>query len=149
MEQSKPPHQRGVYCDRDISNRAPSTENIRPKAVCFCSVCDMPVKILSLELKRVDVESMCLLRLEFFWLGVQSHGDLDFHLGLRVPLFRRGPMRILACAACLFASLFCARGAIGQTAPSSPDHPWHTAAEQKIEAGAKGLRDSRFSVDPD
>jgi len=57
-------------------------------------------------------------------------------------------MRILACAACLFASVCCAVGAIGQTAPSSPDHPWHTAAEQKIEADAKGLRDSRFSVDP-
>jgi outer membrane protein TolC len=57
-------------------------------------------------------------------------------------------MRILACAACLFASLSCAVGAIGQTAPSSPDHPWHSAAEQKIEADAKGLRDSRFSVDP-
>src|SRR6516165_8639585 len=57
-------------------------------------------------------------------------------------------MRILACAACLFASLSCAGGAIGQTAPSSPDHPWHTASEQKIEADAKGLRDSRFSVDP-
>ena len=91
---------------------------------------------------------MCLLRVEFFGLGVQSHGDLDFQLGLRVPLLRRGAMRILACAACLFASLLCAGGAIGQTAPSSPDHPWHTAAEQQIEAGAKGLRDSRFSVDP-
>ena len=31
-------------------------------------------------------------------------------------------MRILACAACLFASVCCAVGAIGQTAPSSPDH---------------------------
>src|SRR5215469_16174400 len=91
---------------------------------------------------------MCLLRLEFFGLGVQRHGGLDLQLGLRVPSFRRGTMRILACAACLFASVGCAVGAIGQTAPSSPDHPWHTAAEQKIEADAKGLRDSRFSVDP-
>jgi outer membrane protein TolC len=57
-------------------------------------------------------------------------------------------MRILACAACLFASLSCEGGAIGQTAPGSPDHPWHTAAEQKVEADAKRLHDSRFSVDP-
>jgi len=57
-------------------------------------------------------------------------------------------MRILACATCLFASLFCARRACGQTAPGSPDHPWHAAAEQMIEADAKGLHASKFSVDP-
>lgn len=57
-------------------------------------------------------------------------------------------MRILACAACLFTSLFCVNNAFGQTAPGSSDHPWHAAAEQQIKADAKGLHDSKLSVDP-
>ena len=58
-------------------------------------------------------------------------------------------MRNLSSAAWLFPFLFCASSSFGQTAPGSPDHPWRTAAELKIEADAKEFRDSRFSVDPD
>ena len=57
-------------------------------------------------------------------------------------------MRILSSAACLLIVLCCGSRAFGQTAPTSLDHPWRTAAEQKIEAEASGLRDSRFTVDP-
>lgn len=37
--------------------------------------------------------------------------------------------------------------ALAQTAPSSPDHPWHAPGELRIEADAKKVSDSRFSLD--
>jgi len=50
--------------------------------------------------------------------------------------------------AVLFVLLPFASRALGQSAPVSPDQPWHASAEQKIEADAKSLLDSRFNVDP-
>jgi outer membrane protein TolC len=38
--------------------------------------------------------------------------------------------------------------ALAQGAPASPDHPWHTVGEQRIETGAKNFRSPRFSTDP-
>jgi outer membrane protein TolC len=57
-------------------------------------------------------------------------------------------MKIPFCLARLSPFLFFAIRGFAQTAPDSPNHPWHAAAEHGIEADAKGLRDSRFSVDP-
>ena len=34
-----------------------------------------------------------------------------------------------------------------QSAPVSPDHPWHTSAELKIEADARKIPDLRFNID--
>jgi len=51
-------------------------------------------------------------------------------------------------AAVLFVLLLFASRALGQRAPASPDQPWHSSHERKIEADAKNLRDSRFNVDP-
>ena len=48
----------------------------------------------------------------------------------------------------LFVLLLFASRALGQSAPVSPDQPWHASDERKIEAVAKNLRDSRFNVDP-
>jgi len=62
-----------------------------------------------------------------FWLGI---------VGNPLPI------------ATLFVLLLFARCALGQSAPVSPDQPWHASAERKIEADAKHLRDSRFNVDP-
>jgi outer membrane protein TolC len=62
-----------------------------------------------------------------FWLGI---------VGNPLPI------------AVLFDLLLFASRALGQSAPVSPDQPWHASAERKIEADAKNLRDSRFSVDP-
>src|SRR5258708_32050955 len=62
-----------------------------------------------------------------FWLGIVGN-----------------PLR----AAALFALLPLASRALGQSAPVSPDQPWHASDERKIEADAKHLRDSRFNVDP-
>src|SRR5258708_12589748 len=50
--------------------------------------------------------------------------------------------------AVLFVFLLFASRALGQSAPVSPDQPWHASDERKIEADAKNLRDSRFNVDP-
>ena len=50
--------------------------------------------------------------------------------------------------AVLFVLLLFASRALGQSAPGSPDQPWHASDERKIEADAKNLRDSRFNVDP-
>jgi outer membrane protein TolC len=37
---------------------------------------------------------------------------------------------------------------LAQSAPVSPDHPWHAVGEQRIEADAKNLREPKFSTDP-
>lgn len=34
-----------------------------------------------------------------------------------------------------------------QSAPVSPDHPWHTPTELKIEADARKIPDLRFTID--
>ena len=34
-----------------------------------------------------------------------------------------------------------------QSAPVSPDHPWHTSTELKIEADARRIPDLRFNID--
>jgi outer membrane protein TolC len=38
--------------------------------------------------------------------------------------------------------------ALAQSAPLSPDHPWHGVGEQRIETDAKNSRESSFSIDP-
>ena len=54
----------------------------------------------------------------------------------------------MAYVAAVAAFLSCSLCAFGQTAPSSPDHPWHTSAEQQLEAEAKGVHNPGFGVDP-
>src|SRR6266851_6820729 len=39
--------------------------------------------------------------------------------------------------------------AFAQTAPASPDRPWHSPGEQQIKDDAKRFRESRFSIEPD
>jgi len=64
------------------------------------------------------------------------------------PLVRQSTVKFLSCTAALVAFLSCSRHACGQTAPSSPDHPWHTSAEQQLETEVKGIRNPGFAVDP-
>jgi outer membrane protein len=65
------------------------------------------------------------------------------------PLVRQSTMRILALMATLVAFFCCSKRAFGQTAPSSPDHPWHApATEQRLEVEGKAVLSSGFSVDP-
>jgi len=45
----------------------------------------------------------------------------------------------------LFVLLLLRSRALGQSAPVSPDQPWHASDERKIEADAKHLRDSRLT----
>jgi outer membrane protein len=42
----------------------------------------------------------------------------------------------------------CSSRTFGQTAPSSPNHPWHSSAEQQLAAESKGVRHPEFPVDP-
>jgi outer membrane protein len=65
-----------------------------------------------------------------------------------LPTYRQISVRILARVGALVLFCLCARCAIGQTAPTSPDHPWHPPSEQKIEADAKNFQESKFGVDP-
>jgi len=44
--------------------------------------------------------------------------------------------------------LLCPSGVLAQSAPVSPEHPWHTPAELKIEADARNIPGSRVNVDP-
>jgi hypothetical protein len=36
-----------------------------------------------------------------------------------------------------------------QTAPLSPDRPWHAKQEQQVESDTRHFRESRFSIDPE
>jgi outer membrane protein len=56
-------------------------------------------------------------------------------------------VRIPSRAALMFF-LIHASSALAQSAPASPNRPWHAPAEQKVEADAQHLRDARFSIDP-
>lgn len=46
-----------------------------------------------------------------------------------------------------FVDLVLASSVLGQTPPASPEHPWHGSAELKMQAYAKNVADSRFTVD--
>jgi outer membrane protein len=54
---------------------------------------------------------------------------------------------------CAHSAIFCVlllfeSSALSQSAPVSPDHPWHGVGEQRIEAEGKNFRESKFSTDP-
>jgi outer membrane protein len=65
-----------------------------------------------------------------------------------LPPVRQSTMRFLSSTAALVVFLSCSRHTFGQTAPSSPNHPWRTSAEQQLETEVKGVRSSEFAVDP-
>jgi outer membrane protein len=46
-----------------------------------------------------------------------------------------------------FVDLLLASSVLGQTVPASPEHPWHGSAEVKMQAYAKNVTDSRFTLD--
>ena len=56
--------------------------------------------------------------------------------------------RIRAHTAILCVLLLYRSCALAQSAPVSPDHPWHGVGEQRIEAEGKNFRESKFSTDP-
>jgi len=56
--------------------------------------------------------------------------------------------RIRAHTAILCVLLHFGSCALAQSAPVSPDQPWHGAGEQRIEAEGKNFRESKFSTDP-
>jgi outer membrane protein len=62
-------------------------------------------------------------------------------------LVRPGLARIPTRAA-LVLFLLHASGARAQSAPASPDHPWHAPGEQNVEEDARHFRDARFNIDP-
>ncbi len=47
----------------------------------------------------------------------------------------------------LFADLLLSSKARAQTVPASPEHPWHGSAELRMQAYAKNVTDSRFTLD--
>ena len=57
-------------------------------------------------------------------------------------------MTVLTRMAIAFVILNFARAALAQIAPVSPDRPWHSIQERRIESDAKQVRESKFSVDP-
>jgi outer membrane protein len=56
--------------------------------------------------------------------------------------------RIRAHTAILCVILLFGSCVLAQSAPVSPDHPWHGVGEQRIEADARNSRESSFSIDP-
>jgi len=67
---------------------------------------------------------------------------------MRRSLFRSGAGRIVAGTALLPVLLMPSSHALAQSAPTSPDHPWHAPAEQKIAADAQNFSAYRFTPDP-
>lgn len=66
-----------------------------------------------------------------------------------LPTYRQISLRIiLAHVGALVLFSLCARCTFAQTAPTSPDRPWHAPSEQKIEADGKNFQESKFGVDP-
>jgi outer membrane protein len=65
-----------------------------------------------------------------------------------LPLVRQSTVRFLSCTVALVVVLSCSRHAFAQSAPSSPDHPWQTSAEEQLQTGVKGARNPGFAVDP-
>jgi len=60
-----------------------------------------------------------------------------------------GAAGILTRAAISYLILGQVIAAWAQTAPVSPDHPWHAMQERQIEQDAKRFREPRFSIEPD
>jgi outer membrane protein len=48
----------------------------------------------------------------------------------------------------LWVLLLCVNRVAAQSAPASPDQPWHFLQERQIESDARGLASYRFSIDP-
>src|ERR1700757_3056921 len=46
-----------------------------------------------------------------------------------------------------FVDLVLTSSVLGQTLPASPEHPWHGSAELNMQAYAKNIADSRFTLD--
>src|ERR1700756_755228 len=67
---------------------------------------------------------------------------------MRRSLFRSGAGRIVAGTALLPVLLMPSSHALAQSAPTSPDHPWHAPPEQKIAADAQNFSAYRFNMDP-
>ena len=67
---------------------------------------------------------------------------------MRAALFLQPTGRVRAHTAILCVFLLFGSCALAQSAPASPDHPWHGVGEQRIEADAKNSRESSFSIDP-
>src|ERR1700756_1848240 len=67
---------------------------------------------------------------------------------MRRSLFRSGAGRIVAGTALLPVLLMPSSHALAQSAPTSPDHPWHAPPEQKIAADAQNFSAYRFTPDP-
>jgi len=57
-------------------------------------------------------------------------------------------VRIPTRTAIWFVLLLHGSRVFAQSAPASPDRPWHSAREQEIEDDAKDLRNYRFTMDP-
>lgn len=67
---------------------------------------------------------------------------------MRAELSQLPTGRIRAHTAILCVLLLFGSCALAQSAPVSPDHPWHGVGEQRIEADARNSRESSFSIDP-
>jgi outer membrane protein len=64
-----------------------------------------------------------------------------------LALVRQSTVRFFTLAV-LVVLLSCSENGFGQGTPSSPDHPWHSPAEQQLETQVKGIRGPEFAVDP-
>jgi outer membrane protein len=65
------------------------------------------------------------------------------------PLFRPSLFSALSRTTILFFLLIVSNRALAQSAPASPDHPWHALDERKIEEDAKSVVGGNgFAIDP-
>jgi outer membrane protein len=65
-----------------------------------------------------------------------------------LPFMRQSPARSLAYVTGVFVFVLLTKLLSAQTAPGSPEHPWHAASEARIEAESKVSRESKLAIDP-
>src|SRR6516165_7474916 len=63
------------------------------------------------------------------------------------PLVPQDVVRIPTCTTILLVLLLHASRVFAQSAPASPDGPWHSTHEQEIQSDARSVGGYRFSID--
>jgi outer membrane protein len=65
-----------------------------------------------------------------------------------VAVLSSAKLNTITCTVILFFLLLGPGRAFAQSAPTSPDRPWHSAQEASIEDAARKLAEGRFEIDP-
>ena len=80
-------------------------------------------------------------------LNGSLHEQLAFHAEAPMSNFSAKRLALLGRIGVIVIFVFCARTVPAQSAPVSPELPWHASTEISVEADAGKIPDSRFPID--